>query len=205
MSKILILFAHPRTDRSEVNRPLLSAARSIAGVSVVDLYAEYPMLDIDIDREQRRLLDHDIVILQHPLYWYSSPAVLKEWQDLVLEHGFAYGRDGRALSGKIAFNAVTCGAQREAYTAQGANGAELRDLLAPFEKTFQLCRMRYLAPFALFGAGRACDDGRLDAHVDDYRELLSALVEDRLDLDAAQTALTLSDDLNGFVTQQEMV
>lgn len=29
--------------------------------------------------------------MQHPFYWYSTPALLKEWQDLVLEHGWAYG------------------------------------------------------------------------------------------------------------------
>ena len=134
-----------------------------------------------------------MVVLQHPLYWYSSPAILKEWQDLVLEHGFAYGHDGHALDGKVALNAVTCGAPRDAYTADGPLGIELRALLAPFEKTFHLCRMRYLAPFALFRAGHAVDDGRVESHVRAYEELLDALVDDRLDLDAAEAALALTD------------
>lgn len=194
--RVLVLFAHPRPDRSEVNEPLVDVARSIPGVTVVDLYAEYPTFEIDVDREQQRLLDHDIVVLQHPLYWYSCPALLKEWQDLVLEYGFAYGHDGTALTGKTALNAVTCGALREAYTREGLNHVELRALLVPFEKTFELCHMRYLAPFALFGSGRAIEEGRLHAHLVAYRKLLAGLVADILDLDVAAAAPLLNDVLD---------
>ena len=154
--KTLVLFAHPRSDRSEVNRPLVEVARSLDGVTVVDLYGEYPTFDIDIDREQRRLIEHDAIVLQHPLYWYSSPAILKEWQDLVLEHGWAYGHEGHALDGKVALNAVTCGGNagrstpRRARTRSSFEHSSRRS-----SETFHLCRMRYLAPFALFGAALA--------------------------------------------------
>lgn len=205
MAKVLILFAHPRPDRSEVNVVLARRAAEVEGVTLIDLYAEYPTFEIDVDREQARLVAHEVIILQHPIYWYSSPAILKEWQDLVLEFGFAYGQDGHALDGKIALNVVTTGAQREAYTDEGSNGAELRALLMPFEKTFQLCRMRYLAPFALFGAGRAVEEDRLDRHVRNYEALLAALVEDRLDFDAAEAAYTLSDHFAALVARQEAV
>ena len=50
--RILVLLAHPSLDRSEVNRPMAEAARGIEGVTLVDLYAEYPDFQIDIDREQ---------------------------------------------------------------------------------------------------------------------------------------------------------
>ncbi len=203
--KTLVLFAHPRTDRSEVNRPLLEAARSVNGVTVVDLYAEYPTFDIDVDREQERLLAHDAIVLQHPLYWYSSPAILKEWQDLVLEHGWAYGHEGHALDGKVALNAVTCGGGREVYTSRGANEIELRALLTPFEKTFQLCRMRYLAPFAVFGAGLAADEGRLETHAREYADLLGALVDDRVHLDRAESILALTDDLDHVLADREAI
>ena len=95
--RILVLFAHPSLDRSEVNAELLRATRGREGVTVVDLYGEYPNYRIDIDREQQRLRDHDVVVFMFPLYWYSTPALLKEWQDLVLEYGFAYGQDGTEL------------------------------------------------------------------------------------------------------------
>ena len=87
-------------------------------------------------------------IFQHPFYWYSSPALVKEWIDLVLEHGFAYGQSGRALEGKIMMNAITTGGPDEAYQKGGYNRFTIREFLAPFDQTARLCQMRYLAPFA---------------------------------------------------------
>ncbi|WP_225875317.1 NAD(P)H-dependent oxidoreductase [[Limnothrix rosea] IAM M-220] len=51
-------------------------------------------------REKQLCLDHNIVVWQHPFFWYSAPAMLKKWPDLVLEYGFAYGHEGTALHGK---------------------------------------------------------------------------------------------------------
>ena len=199
MRKILVLFAHPRTDRSEVNVVLAEAACRVEGVTFVDLYAEYPTFEIDVEREQERLLGHDVIVFQHPVYWYSCPALLKEWQDLVLEHGFAYGADARALEGKVLLNAVTCGARREVYSRGGGYSYELKDFFAPFEQTAALCRMRYLPPFSLFAAGHAAGENRLQSHVEDYVRLLNALARDRLDLDRAEQGLTLSDHLGDLI------
>ena len=199
MLRILILFAHPRTDRSEVNIRLATTAQKLEFVTLVDLYAEYPTLEINIPREQKRLQQHDIIIFQHPLYWYSTPAILKEWQDLVLEYGFAYGARGRALEGKTFLSAITCGAPRETYTKDGAYEHELRDLMTPFEKTAKLCHMRYLPPFALCSAGTAKDQGRIDQHIINYQRLLLALTAEQLDLDKAETSGTLSDDLDRLI------
>jgi putative NADPH-quinone reductase len=179
---------------------LADAARTVDGVTVVDLYAEYPTFEIDVDREQRRLLEHDVIVFQHPVYWYSSPAILKEWQDLVLEYGFAYGTEGTALEGKVLVNAVTAGAGRDVYTHQGGYRHELRDFFSPFEQTARLCRMRFLPPFALFAAGRSAADGRLERHRRDYTTLLEALVDDRLDLDRAEGQATLSDSLDSLIS-----
>jgi putative NADPH-quinone reductase len=200
MNQTLVLFAHPRPDRSEVNVVLADAARKVDGVTVVDLYADYPTFEIDVEREQQRLLDHDIIVFQHPIYWYSCPALLKEWQDLVLEYGFAYGEGGTALEGRVLVNAVTAGARREVYSRDGGYAHELRDFFAPFEQTAKLCRMRYLPPFALYAAGHAVEEGRLEEHVRDYTTLLGALVEERLDLDRAAEQNTLSDRLDTLLS-----
>src|SRR3954466_682289 len=98
--RTLILFAHPNQRVASINRSMAEAAMRIEGVTFVDLYAEYPRFEINIDREQSRLREHDAIIFQFPVYWYSTPALLKEWQDLVLEYGFAYGPEGQALGGK---------------------------------------------------------------------------------------------------------
>jgi len=183
--RVLVLFAHPSLDRSEVNVLLLRASRHLDAVTVVDLYAEYPTFQIDIDREQQRLRDHDVVVFMFPLFWYSTPSILKEWQDLVLEFGFAYGPDGDALHGKLLLCALTAGGAEEAYCSAGYNHYPIRELLRPIEQTATLCGMRFLAPFVLFGARTAVEEGRADDHVAAWVRLLEALRDGRLDVDAA--------------------
>lgn len=197
--RILVLFAHPSLERSEVNRPLAEATARVDGVTFVDLYAEYPALDIDVEREQARLVDHDVVVFMHPLYWYSTPAILKEWQDLVLEHGFAYGSGGTALQGKIFLNALTAGGPEAAYCAQGYNHFTIRELLQPLEQTALLCGMVYLPPFALFSARNAVEEDRVACHVADWLRVLDALRDDRLHIEAAQELTQLNGDLNTII------
>lgn len=75
--KVLVLFAHPAPGRSEVNVPLFNEAKLNKHVTAVDLYAQYPDFNIDIEREQQRLVDHDVIVFLFPLYWYSTPSILK--------------------------------------------------------------------------------------------------------------------------------
>jgi len=197
--RILVLFAHPSLGRSEVNGPMARAAAAVEGVTLVDLYAEYPDFRIDVDREQQRLLEHDVIVFQHPLYWYSTPAILKEWQDLVLEHGFAYGRDGTRLHGKLFLDALTAGGLEAAYRAQGYNHYTIGELLHPLEQTALLCGMIWLPPFALFGARRAVEEDRVGQHVADWVRTLEALRDDRLDLERARGFTKLNDCLDSVI------
>ena len=166
---------------------MAEAIDGLDGVTLIDLYAEYPDFQIDIDREQAQLLAHDVVVFQHPLYWYSTPAILKEWQDLVLEHGFAYGTEGTALQGKIFFSALTAGGLEAAYCAAGYNHFTIRELLHPIEQSAMLCGMTYLPPFALFGARTAVEEGRVDRHIADWVRLLEAVRDNRIDIAGAQS------------------
>lgn len=118
-SGVLLVLAHPALERSRANRALAKAAKGLSGVTFRDLYETYPDFAIDIEAEQASLLAHDVIALQFPLYWYSTPALMKEWLDLVWLHGFAYGHDGVALQGKRLFVACTTGASAKAYHAQG--------------------------------------------------------------------------------------
>lgn len=183
---ILILYAHPQSEHSVANDRLAAAAGAIDHVTLVDLYHEYPDYGINVDVEQTRLNSNDIIIFQHPVFWYSCPAILKEWQDIVLEYGYAYGKDGRALEGKVFLNAVTTGGSQAAYSSQGSNHYPLRQLFFPFEQTANLCRMTYLPPFILYGARRAAQEGDLEDHIARYRALLHAFGEGTLDLNAAR-------------------
>lgn len=200
MKTILVLFAHPKLHRSVANRTLFRAITDLEAVTPVDLYAEYPDFDIDIDREQARLRDHDVIVFQHPVYWYSAPAILKEWQDLVLEYGFAYGSGGLELAGKLFFNAVTTAGRHAAYDHSGEHHFEIRELFTPFEQMANLCRMTYLPPFVLYGAGHANEDDSLQRHAQNYVRLLRALAEDRVDVALASRQKSLSDPDQNFIT-----
>ncbi|PXF30087.1 potassium transporter KefG [Pokkaliibacter plantistimulans] len=193
-NKVLLLFAHPSQRRSEVNLPMFRAAQQVEGVSCVDLYGEYPTFRIDVKKEQQRLLDHDVLIFQFPLYWYSTPSILKEWQDLVLEHGFAYGGKGTALRGKTFLCAVSAGAAQTAYQQDGYNHFTLRELLRPLEQTARLTGMHYLAPFALFGSRTAVEDQCLPVHIQHWTGFLRALVNNQIDIARAAQQEHIGDD-----------
>lgn len=87
MNSVLLLFAHPRFEQSRVNRALLSVLNHEDHITIHDLYERYPDFNIDTARERNLLLAHDIVVWHYPFYMFSAPAMIKQWIDLVLEHG----------------------------------------------------------------------------------------------------------------------
>jgi len=201
-SRILILFAHPALDKSRVNRRLVDAVRGIEGVTFHDLYEEYPDFFVDVRREQALLDQHDVVVMQHPFYWYSTPALLKQWEDLVLEHGWAYGSGGTALAGKRLLSAITTGGRETAYQRGGYNRYAIRELLAPIEQTARLCGMDYLPPFVAYGThGMAADD--VQRHADDYLAVIVALRDGTLNLDAARGQPSINKDLQAIIRTKE--
>jgi putative NADPH-quinone reductase len=181
-NRVLLIMAHPSIGRSEVNSPLFEEAKKIKGVTCVDLYAEYPTFNINIDKEQKRLLEHDVIVFQFPLYWYSTPALLKEWQDLVLEYGFAYGNEGESLHGKHLLCSVSAGGAQDAYQTDGFNHFTSSELLRPLEQMANLLGMNYVPPFVLFGARSAVEEKRLEKHLKQWEVLLKKLVRKELDL-----------------------
>lgn len=187
---VLVLFCHPQRHRSRVNAALLRAASGVPGVTVHDLYEHYPDLGIDVEHEQALLLAHRTIVMQHPFYWYSTPALLKEWQDHVLRFGWAYGPNGTALRGKQLLTAISTGGSAHAYTAEGMHGITVRALLAPIAQTARLCGMAYLPPFVVHGAHQI-PEADLQVAASDYRAVLEALRDGRFDASAATDAGTL--------------
>ena len=197
-SRVLILFAHPAMERSRVNARLVDEVRSLAGVTFQDLYQSYPDFDVDVSHEQQLLVSHDVIVMQHPFYWYSTPALIKEWEDLVLEHGWAYGKGGTALHGKTLLTAITAGGSEEAYCRKGYNRFTIRELLAPIERTAALCGMTYLPPFVVHGT-HALDDAEIARHAADYRRVIEALRDGTLDPAAAADHPRLNTDLDAVL------
>lgn len=203
MRRILVLFAHPVLERSRVNRRLVEALAGLDGVTVHDLYELYPSFAIDVAREQAALLAHDIVVLQHPFYWYSAPAILKEWQDLVLEHGWAYGHGGTHLRGKITFNVISTGGPPQAYAHGGYNRFTMRELLAPFDQTAHLCGMTFLAPFVVHAALKMVGTD-IAPKAEAYRRLVEAMRDDRFDFERARRVDNLATEVDSLVRAKEV-
>ena len=192
MARILVLFAHPAFEKSRVHKEMVKYASHIEGVTFHDLYETYPDYDIDRAREQYLLLQHDIIVMQHPFYWYSCPAILKEWQDLVLEHGWAYGHGGTQLAGKFLFNAITAGGREDVYQETGYNRFTIKQLLAPFDQTSYLCKMTYLPPFVVHDTHRM-NHAAIELHAQQYQQLLIGLKEDRISLSEPEKIKYMND------------
>jgi glutathione-regulated potassium-efflux system ancillary protein KefG len=175
--RALVLYAHPNARSSRAGSALRAAVEQLPNVTFHDLYAAYPDFLIDVKREQELLLEHDLVVFQHPFYWYSSPPLLKLWQDDVLEHGWAYGDGGTRLHGKFLWSVITTGGPAEAYGPQGYNRFGMRALLAPFDQTAHLCGMRYAEPLVIHSV-RRLGEVELAASAEAYRQgLLRFLAE----------------------------
>ena len=178
-NKILILLFHPLLHKSRVNRELIRAVEGLEGVTIRIMYDLYPDFHIDVKEEQTMLMQHDVVVWQHTFYWYSSPSLLKEWIDIVLQHGFAYGREGKALEGKSIMTTISAGGRREVYREGGLRKYSIRQLLAPFEQTANLCNMRYLPPFVVHGTHLLDEKGIKEAGRE-YRRVITALRDGHL-------------------------
>jgi len=177
MKKILVLFSHPKFEKSRVNQTLINHIAGKEHVTIHDLYEEYPDFHIDVNAEKELLSQHDIIIWHHPFYWYSCPPLMKQWIDMVLEFNWAYGPEGKALQNKICLNVITTGGSREVYCSEGYNSFTVRQFLRPFEQTAILCGMTYFPPFAVMGTYTLSDEA-LNDYKNNYGKLIDLLQAD---------------------------
>lgn len=127
--KILVLLAHPDIENSQSNRALLR----------------------ELEREQTLLCEHGRIVLQFPMYWYSTPPLLKKWQDDVLTCGWAYGDGGDVLKDKELIVATSIGGHPDVYRAGGRNQFSMSEILRPLQATANICGMKYRPAFVVGG------------------------------------------------------
>ncbi len=172
-SAALVLAAHPNWRDSRVNARLLAAARQVPGVRAQDLYGIYPDYDIDVAAEQALASASPLIVLLHPVQWYSMPALLKLWLDEVLTYGWAYGPGGTALQGKGLWLVATTGSPESSYHPGSYNRYFFDAFLPPYEQTAALCGMRFLPPLLLYGANRASEE-EVASHVQVFQRRLGS-------------------------------
>lgn len=191
MKKILILFSHPKFEKSRVNLSLINHIKCKENVTFHDLYEQYPDFHIDVNAEKELLNKHDVIIWHHPFYWYSCPPLMKQWIDMVLEFNWAYGPKGNALQNKICLNTITTGGTKEVYCSEGYNSFTIKQFLRPFEQTAILCGMEYFPPFAVMGTHNLSDEV-LEDYTINYGKLID-LLQDGLDINDLENKSFLND------------
>ena len=174
--RVMVLYFHPAQKTSRVGNALAACVKDVAGVTFRDMYGLYPDFLIDVIEEQKFLEQHDVIIFQHPVYWYSCPPLLKLWIDEVFEYGWAYGSAGTKLQGKVWLSAVSAGGSSEAYTATGSNRFDLKTFFSPFDQTATLCGMKYANPFVVHGA-RGLSEMQVKEYCERYRNILLKCIE----------------------------
>jgi glutathione-regulated potassium-efflux system ancillary protein KefF len=183
---ICVIHAHPYLSRSRTNRVLADALRASPNLDLRSLYDLYPDFDIDVAAEQRALERSQLVVLMHPVFWYSVPALLKHWFDKVLAYGWAYGEGGSALRGKHCLWVPTTGGDTKDFTPSGMHAHPFASFGESIEQTARFCGMHWEPPLVVHGAN-LIDEKRLHEHSSTLVERLLPWREPA-DLSATETA-----------------
>jgi putative NADPH-quinone reductase len=174
-NKTLIIVTHPNIENSVVNKRWAEAAhKNLNFVTIHSIYDRYPDMKIDIGAEQKLLMDYDVVVFQFPLYWFSTPPLLKMWFDEVLTQEFAYGRkeSERNLRGKLIGIAVSAGIKEIDFTKEGRYEATLNEYLRPIISTIRYISAKPLPLFVQYGVEFGISQDTLDSSVDQYMQFL---------------------------------
>ena len=172
--KIMNLVFHPDLQKSRVNNTWKRLLEQSGKISTSrDLYREYPDFNIDAEKEQQLLLEHERIVFQFPLYWYSVPPLLKKWMDDVLTYNFAYGSKGDKLKGKDMQLLVSVGGRENHYSGFDIF-ASIPELLRPFQLTANLVQMNYLMPEWMFRA-----DSAATSTIEAFGEKYAGFIDDQ--------------------------
>ncbi|MXQ52715.1 NAD(P)H-dependent oxidoreductase [Shimazuella alba] len=150
--KTLVIVTHPNLETSVINKRWVEELKkNPEKYTVHELHTVYPDGNIDVKKEQQLIESHGNLVLQFPIFWFSSPPLLKKWLDDVFAYGWAYGSKGDKLKNRKIALAVSAGIRKSDYSEKGRYRYTLEHLLAPFETTFRYCSANYRSFFAFYG------------------------------------------------------
>ena len=176
LARIVIIYAHPYPNRSRAGRTLLSSVSSLKDDKVRSLYERYPDFSIDVQAEQALLEAAELIVWQHPIYWYGPPPLMGLWFEKVLARSFAYGDGGHALRNKGCLWVPSTGGDAQSYREGGMHGQSFDHFVPPVAQTARFCGMSWHPPLIVHGSHHASDD-QLRAHGLEYKLRLSAFLE----------------------------
>ncbi|MGI8580943.1 MAG: NAD(P)H-dependent oxidoreductase [Chitinophagaceae bacterium] len=148
----LIILGHPNLEKSIANKTIIEELQnSGVGIEIRHLQKMYPDYKIDVKEEQAALLRHKSIVLQYPIYWYSMPAILKHWFDVVLDYQFAYGPKGDKLKHKNLLPSFTVGSIESKYTASGEHRFPIHEFCRNIQQSAYYTKMNYIDPIYFHG------------------------------------------------------
>jgi len=155
---------------SPADFPSISASVPLSLPKQQEIAHQETLFSHDINCEQDKLLEANLVILQFPLWWGSYPAILKGWIERVISRGYGYGSNN-LLSGKKVLLSVTTG---------GATGNEEIEY---YQKkvhelgvnVFSYANMEVLDPIINHGPSHSNEKKRQDLLDSSKQQLISLL------------------------------
>jgi glutathione-regulated potassium-efflux system ancillary protein KefG len=170
--KTLILISHPKFEDSGTQQFLKTSFYSLDDVKYQVIDELYGQSDgIDIEKEQAALKGFDRIVFQFPMYWYSSPASLKQFMDDVFTRNYIVAN--RSLKTKELGIVVTLGDAKADFQAGGSEQFTISELLRPLQAFAHKAGMQYLKPFVVDQFGYM-DPEQKEKLLIDYLQYLSA-------------------------------
>ncbi|WP_259335274.1 NAD(P)H-dependent oxidoreductase [Bombilactobacillus bombi] len=170
--KTLIIVAHPQIDNSSTEQFLKRGAELVQA----DWHHLDELVTFSIAKERQLLVDAQRIIFQFPMYWYTAPASLINWQTKILSNKFLQ----TSLSGKELGIVVTTGQPAKAFKTGGAVGYTLDQILTPYQVLARQAQMKFLPIFAIYQFYYLSEKSQLQLLMD-YQRYLSQQFPDSLE------------------------
>lgn len=121
-------------------------------------------ISADIRAELDKLLWCDLLVFVFPVFWFSTPAMLKGWIDRVFVSGLVYGGkriyDRGGLTGRRALIGLTLGGQEHMFGPQGIHGPLEGMLKHILQGTLAYAGLQVLPPFIGWHVPYISDEAR---------------------------------------------
>ena len=172
--QILILLSHPNVSNSVFNKYLVDINKNCPDFCFHHLDKNRVNGYFDLDAEKKLLRESKAIVWEFPIYWYNSPASLRDWQDQVMSP-IVYSADN-FLKGMPVRVVFTAGAAAEHYTHEGLNRYTADEMLIPFEMTANAAGMKWMKPLGLYGCSPDMPKAALEKAAQEYRNSLLELL-----------------------------
>lgn len=163
--KTLVIVAHPQLANSSTESFLKAAVDNENNVMWHELKTPF-----DISQEQELLKSATRIIFQFPLYWYSAPAILKQWLDEVWNSQLT---SSYLLKGRELGIVTTVAHSASAFQPGASQGYTIAEILRPYQALAHAMEMKYLPPLPIYQFAQQSEEERqlLFIHYQQYLTL----------------------------------